>query len=270
MTETTAAHDRLTSIFREMDSVLVAFSGGIDSSLVLKVARDTLGDRALGVTSVSPTLAESERRSAAALAEDLGARHLFVESRVVEDPAFFENGPNRCYTCKHDLYVNLAQVASRLGIAWIANGTNQDDLADYRPGLRAATEFGVRSPLLEAGMSKEQVRELARSLGLSNWSKPADACLSSRFPKGEIITEDRLKLVEAAEVALKRRGFDQVRVRLHGEVARIELPSDRLIEVLAGNLRIELIADLRALGLRFVTLDLEGYRQGSLNPDILT
>ncbi len=258
-------HQRLRAIFQEMGSVLVSYSGGIDSTVVLAVAHATLGDRAVGATSVSPTLPEVERTAAGAVARTLGARYVEVPSDVLKDANFFENPESRCYTCKRDLYRNLARLAADLRLAHIANGTNVDDLGDYRPGLRAAKELGVRSPLLEAGMTKDDVRRLARDLGLPNWMKPAEACLSSRFPFGTAITADRLQQVEQAEEVLHAAGFAQVRVRFHDEVARLEIPPADFSRLLDPETRDSIVTALRGLGFAYIALDLQGYRSGSLN-----
>lgn len=263
--EVRAQHDRLRAILTEMGSVIVGLSGGIDSSLVLKVAHDVLGARAVAATSVSPTLAASELAAARAAAAEIGARHILIETELLDQPDFYNNPSSRCYTCKHDLYTRLAARAREHDCAWIANGTNQDDLSDFRPGLQAAKELGVRSPLLEAAMTKQQVRTLAQVLGLTNWSKPADACLSSRFPLGTMITEDRLHRVERAEAVLKAAGFGQVRVRYDHDTARIEVAPDDFARLLESDRRAAIVDALRRIGFRYVTVDLEGYRQSGLN-----
>ena len=262
--------ERLEGIFQGMGSVLVAFSGGADSALVLKVAHRTLGVRAAAVTSVSPTLPPAELDDSRRIALQIGAAHHLIESRVVSDPAFFENGPDRCYTCKHTLYTDAARLARRLGFRWIANGTNLDDFKDIRPGLRAASEHGIRSPLAEAEFSKQEVRRLSRALGLDTWDKPAEACLSSRVPFGTLITVDNLSQIEAAEAALKQEGFRQVRVRHHGEIARLEFSEEDMARLADPSLRMRIAQIVKRAGFRYVATDLEGYRQGSLNPEPLT
>ncbi|HTN43176.1 MAG TPA: ATP-dependent sacrificial sulfur transferase LarE [Nitrospiria bacterium] len=259
--------ERLQKIFQGMDSVLVAFSGGIDSTLVLKIAHDVLGSRAAAATSVSPTVPASELETSRRLASRIGAAHHLIPSMAMERPEFSQNGLRRCHACKQDLYSNGARLAKELGLRWLANGTNLDDLKDFRPGLEAAEAFGVRSPLVEAGLDKTQIRLLGRALGLPNWDKPAEACLSSRVPFGTPITVERLGRIERAEEVLKKEGFRQVRVRDHGEVARIEVAAADLARLLDSPLRERVIAAVQETGFRYVTMDLRGYRQGSLNPE---
>lgn len=257
--------EKLHRLFADMESVLVAYSGGIDSTLVLKVAHDALGPQAVGVTAVSPTFPDMELDVARRVAAQIGARHLIIETDQLEIPDFVRNDAGRCYHCKTDLYQGLATLQRDMKIGAMVDGTNLDDLGDDRPGLVAAKEWGVRSPLVEAELTKDEVRALAKELGLANWDKPAAACLSSRIPRETAITREKLSRVEQAEVVLVQEGLRQVRVRDHGEVARIEIGQDELPALLDGARRERISARLKGLGFRFVTLDLEGYRRGGAN-----
>lgn len=250
---------------RALGSVLVCYSGGIDSALVLAVAHRALGERAVALTAVSPSLPARELDEAARIAREIGARHEIVASHEIERDGYQRNGPDRCFHCKTELYTIAAAERVRLGLAHIANGTNQDDLGDHRPGLVAATNAEVRSPLLELGLGKVEVRRLAQELGLSVWDKPAAACLSSRIPYGTPVTPERLRQVEGLERALQDLGFRQVRVRHHGSVARVEVPPEDLPRLVEPHLAALVTRAGRSAGFDYVTADLLGYRTGSQN-----
>jgi uncharacterized protein len=257
--------DHLRAIFAPMPTVLVAFSGGVDSTFVLKVAYDVLGDRVLALTTTSPTMPDQDRRSALAMAAQIGARHVVIESNELEIPGYAGNPLNRCYLCKHNLFTVCEAQARDLAIDAIVDGLNLDDLHDYRPGIKAAAELRVRHPLVEAELSKAEIRELSRRLGLPTWDRPASPCLSSRFPYGTTITEDALRKVERGEEFLHAMGFAVARVRYHGDVARLEVEPGELPRLLAVEVRDQVDRELKQLGFRFVTVDLKGFRSGSLN-----
>jgi len=259
------ALDRLVGRLRPLGSALVAFSGGSDSALVAWAARAALGDRALAVTARSESLAPGEAEAARALARRIGIAQEEIAYSELAVPGYADNPPDRCYLCKGELFRRLAAIAAERGLAAVLDGSNADDLGDYRPGRRAGAELAVRSPLAEAGIGKAAVREALRALDLPVWDKPSSPCLSSRVPYGEPITREKLEQVARAEAALKALGFRELRVRHHGATARIELPKSEIPRVLADGLADEIVARVREAGFAFVALDLEGLRSGSLN-----
>lgn len=256
--------DRLRTLLTEMGSVVVAYSGGIDSTFVLKVAHDQLHEKAVGITAISPTFPSIELEAAEQVAQEIGARHETVQTDQLAIDDFVRNDANRCFHCKTDLYQLLGNMRQSRAVSYVVDGTNLDDLGDDRPGIIAARQWGVRSPLVEAELSKAEIRVLAKELGLSNWDKPAAACLSSRIPRGIVITSEQLRRVEGAEAVLHREGFRHFRVRNHGEIARIELAQHEFLRLMDSDRCVQISAKLKALGFKFVTVDLEGYRPGGV------
>jgi uncharacterized protein len=264
--ELAAKRERLLAVLRGMGSVAVALSGGVDSAVVARAARDALGDAAVAVTADSPSVARADLEDAIRLAAHINIRHVVVRTEEFDDPDYVRNDGSRCYHCKDELYSQVGKRLADLGVATVCSGANLDDLGDYRPGLKAASEHHVRHPLQEAGCTKADVRALAHHWGLPVWDKPASPCLSSRLAPGLPATRERTARVEAAEEYLRALGFRECRVRLHeGELARVEVPADGLARLADASVRDGLVRQLRQLGFRFVTLDLEGFRSGNLN-----
>ncbi len=261
-----AKYENLQAILRQLGSALIAFSGGVDSTFLLRVAHDVLGpDKVAALTATSPTYPQSEFAESQALARAIGVRQVVVESNELEIPGFAQNDPRRCYWCKRELFSLCRQTARELGLAAVLDGSNRDDLGDYRPGREAACELAVRSPLLEADLGKAEIRELSRRLGLPTWQKQAFACLSSRFPYGTEITPERLQQVGRCEEFLQQSGLRSYRVRYHGEVARIEVAPEEIGRLLEESLRLAVVREFKAAGFTYIALDLEGYRTGSMN-----
>ena len=258
--------DALRSILADMGGCVIGFSGGVDSTLLFSVAAGVLGDRALAVTATSETYPERELNEARELAGQICGRHLVIVSEELDIPEFRDNPRNRCYYCKKELFGKLREIADREGLNYVLDGTNVDDAGDHRPGRTAAAELGVRSPLEEAGFTKQDIRDLSRTLGLPTWDKPAFACLSSRFPYGTAITPERVGQVGLAEESLRGLGFRTLRVRYHGTVARIELGEGEF-ELAAGIHRDEVVRLVKAAGFTYVAVDLQGYRTGAMNEE---
>lgn len=250
---------------RSFSSLIVAYSGGVDSAYLAWAAVQTLGDRALSVTADSASYPERHRTMALTIARDFGLSHEIIQTQELERPEYRANAPDRCYYCKNELFTQLSRLAIERGFAAVVDGSNADDRGDYRPGRRAAREFGVVSPLDEAGLSKADVRALSRAARLPTWDEPASACLSSRIPYYSEVTEEKLKVIEQAEAAIRALGFRILRVRHHGDVARLEVARPEMPRLLEPEIARSIDASLRALGFRFVTVDLRGYRLGSLN-----
>jgi pyridinium-3,5-biscarboxylic acid mononucleotide sulfurtransferase len=258
--------DRLRSIIGQIGPMIVAYSGGVDSAFLAKVAHDVLGDQAVAVTAVSPSLPASQRMRAAELARAVGIRHVEIESGEMDDPRYAANPSNRCYFCKSELFERIKDAEAEIGRGVIVYGANVDDLGDFRPGMQAAREAGIRAPLIEAGLTKDRIRSLSRELGLPTWDAPSQPCLSSRIPHGIEVTPERLAMIERAEEAISALGFRQFRVRYHHEVARIEIDPSEMGRLLDEETRRRVGESVTAAGFRWAAVDLLGYRQGSLNP----
>lgn len=257
--------EKLTALFKEMEKAIIAYSGGVDSTLVAKIAYDVLGDRALAVTAISPSLLPEELEDAKIQAATIGISHQVVETHEMENPNYTSNPINRCYFCKSELHDTLKPLAKKLGYPYVIDGVNADDLRDYRPGIQAAKERGALSPLAEMNVSKAEVRQISQHLGLSWWDKPAQPCLSSRFPYGEEITVQKLQRVGRAEIYLRKLGWNNLRVRSQSDTARIELPPEQIHNFVANTDLESLVSAFQEFGFIYVTLDLEGYRSGKLN-----
>ncbi len=257
--------EQLTTLFAEMETALIAYSGGIDSTLVAKIAVDALGDRAIAITAESPSLLPEDLEDARVQAAEMGIAHKVVQTHEMDNPNYSSNPVNRCYFCKSELHDTLKPMAMQWGYPYVVDGVNADDLHDYRPGIQAAKERGARSPLAEVGVTKAEVRELSKHLGLPWWDKPSQPCLSSRFPYGEAITIAKLQRVGRSEVYLRKLGWQNLRVRSEGDTARIEVLPDQVKEFVIQTDLPQLVSALQSYGFLYVTLDLEGYRSGKLN-----
>jgi uncharacterized protein len=257
--------EKLREILRGLESAAIAFSGGVDSTFLLKVAKQELGDKVIAVTATSSTYPQREFNEAKRYAEEIGAKHIIIESEELEIEGFSKNPVNRCYYCKNELFSKIQNVAKENSVNYVVDGSNADDTGDYRPGMKAARELGVISPLMDAGLTKKDIRALSKALGLKTWDKPSFACLSSRFPYGNEINISKLNMVERAEQFLLDLGFRQVRVRHHGEIARIEVAQEERSKIFDLNTMDQIGEKLKEIGFAYVTLDILGYRTGSMN-----
>ena len=256
---------RLKDILKDMGSVLVAYSGGVDSTFLAVTAQEVLGKNSLAVFAASPVAPPMEKEEAGDLAHNVGLRFKIIESNEMSNPDFVANPPERCYYCKRELYSELKPIAKAEGLKWIADGTNADDLHDFRPGRKASAEAGIRSPLLEAGLTKTEIRQLSRTRGLPTWDRPASPCLASRIPYGIPVTAETLNKIARGEQYLHNLGIRELRLRHHGDIARIELAPADMAKIITPEIRQDIVTHLKALGYKYVALDLTGYRIGSLN-----
>ncbi|MBP5191769.1 MAG: ATP-dependent sacrificial sulfur transferase LarE [Eubacterium sp.] len=257
--------DKLKKYIADLGSLAVGFSGGVDSSLLLAVAHEVLGERLIAVTGADASVPEREVNEAIAFCKERGIRHRICKVDPLKEEGYRHNGPDRCYFCKHGIFTEVKKIADENGIEYMAEGSNMDDIGDYRPGLRAAAELSVKSPLREAELTKSEIRLISKAMGLPTWSKPAYACLASRFVYGEEITEEKLHMIDTAEQFLIEHGFFEERVRMHGNLARIEVPPVDIPKLAAEEIREKIYDKFREIGFLFVTLDLKGYRLGSMN-----
>jgi uncharacterized protein len=269
-TDITEKLTNLQHILKDMESVLVAYSGGVDSTFLAHVATEVLGNQCLSVTAQSASMAKSELQEAIQLASILGLNHKIIQTDELSNPQYLENGPKRCYFCKEELYTKLIHIAESEQISWITSGTNIDDLGDYRPGLEAGKNHNIRNPLVEADLTKKEIRTLSKQKGLPTWDKPAQPCLSSRIPYGIPVSVETLRQIDEAEEILKKLGFTNFRVRHHKNIARIEIQPKDMHVLINDNIRVKMVRDIQNIGYSHVTLDLSGFKSGSLNEYITT
>ena len=269
MKETKEKYERLKDYLKQMKSLAIAFSGGVDSTFLLKVAHDVLADNIVAVTASSNSFPERELAEAKKFCADNRIKHIICISEELSIDGFRQNPPNRCYLCKRELFAKIITIAQKEGLLHVAEGSNTDDSGDYRPGIKAIEELDIKSPLRYAGLRKEEIRELSKELSLAVWDKPSFACLASRFPYGETITEEKLSMVNKAEELLLAKGFQQVRVRIHDQTARIEILPDEFATLMKDGVRNEVIAKFKEYGFIYVALDLTGYRTGSMNEALM-